>query len=1655
MERFKLSYNRSKRQKFIMVIAAILVFVTTYALILPAITIDTDTAEKEPGMVLADENAAEIEAAQMPAVSLKETVGDFTVSVEADAGVFPVNTSLVVNEQQNEVLLPLLEATVESKVDRYDAVQIAFEDENGDPVTPQNTYTVKMSSDAIQGSADRALVQVNNDNETASVVEAPDFTFKQVQFTADTDATFAIVEKSELTSEYLSANGSLYEVTVTYDYTAKIPEGAKLEITEYPEGSSVYETSRRAFLASAEEEQPEAENELFMDIFDLTIRGADLSIIEPASPVQVSIKRKNLPDTFDSQDGGILVQHLNESSGTPFVETMDSAVLLSGDTLTASFQTDSFSTYSLSWRSGYSNYGNSTVHYGYMENNRFVEFPSGTPAHTPEFASTNNYQSEYAYLIQDIPGYKYSSTHLSSATGTKIAPLLNRARTSNYVAAYGNYRYTTSFSTNTPNWSNLSSGSNIYVIYEPDNSQPTPGGTPTIYESEIVNPDDPAMHKTSVNNYDGTRTISLSVDGHATPVEVEKLADVIVIFDVSGSMGNDMDGNSTNVEADKRINIGKDALKKLANDLLSDEYKNKEGNPQIRMSLITFSNTAQEMPFSVLPNYLTDKDGKPMNQSDDQIIVNGSSWQPYPDMNFTSNPEKFGALVDMANAGGGTNWEQALKIANEMPVDPERETFVIFVSDGDPTFRVTRDPTAAVTDAAMESDCDENYYRAYSVFGHGSSDPYGYNYDAALIQAQSIVEQGKQLYGIAIGSVSKMERLTSEAGAGSGHSFAASNREQLEAAFEDIKTEITGHIGWSDVGVYDEITGMTNLSAKANLVGANHGVDDTDIYYTKIIKDDDGNVIQTIENWDPTAEKPTPCGLAHFNAATGALEWNMGDDFQLADNTTYVVNFKVWPNQRAIDIVTQLNNGEITLDDLPEEERNQIDVQTNGEYSVYTLRTNNDAGMTYTPTRYSKAEGTIILDSEKSLRCEDPVEPLVMQTMPLRVHKEFSDSFGDETGDGVGADRPSEVVLYLQRREIGVPNAQWEDVNIFEQPDGTRSNKIVLNDANGWQTETPFYVAPGLKDADGITREVGHEYRVLEPGVDYHYELDGEKINPIMVGYDDFVERDYDPALVELRDVYVVKVYNGDIDESTDLSAINVVKGGINLKKYVIDGTGEVIPNNTESFTIKGWILDPEGNPYTFDPALDDRADKSLRATDATPLFKQHQNDPVPYHFYDANNQRVIYKGHFADTSDIEFTIKSGEQIRFPILPIGSTYSFWEVDDNGMPTGYMLDSAVGVVQENLPDPSTGQYSFVNSADTSLYPVTDENNHITGFISGNKLQVLEFRNRLVRPGSIIIKKTVTKSDGETELWPDDQFTFTGRIRNGSSGVTVPYIIKDKNGAEVSHGTFTNTYSNNSISFRLRAGEYIEIQDVPNNATYRFEEAALAADSGYSFVSVSGTASSAVGANVANPPTVPANNPRRMQGTMHSNEEHDILYTNMISQDPTELRILKVDASDSSVKVSGATFMLYTDPNHTTTAVDYRGDPIGEITTGANGIGYIGNIWPGTYYLVETHPPDHYLPLSDHVIINVGNDGAVTVTNPDNAAATGNGSVPAINGLVTVAIPNTHEHTEPLPHTGGPGTPLIYISGGLLILAAALIYIFSFRRRKGGKRRPEFP
>ena len=1632
LEHFKLRYTRSKRQKLIMTIAAFLVFVTTYALILPAITIDIDTAENEPGM------SVDSEGLYLPALSINKDIEDTKVSIDAKDGVFPEGTTMSLSKPKSDGLRYLLESAVKGTISKYEAIGVEFKDGDGNKVEPHNKYDVKIITDFLKEYDGYKLVQVSGDK--AKVIKDSEFTYKQVKFTSDAQTAFAMVEMSDVQSKYLTASSDKYDVKLTYDYKANIKDGSTLEVKDISKDSFEYQTAMKSFEAEQNEET------LFEDMIDITIRDSGGKEIEPEGAVSVSVTRKNLPDSFDSRTGGLTVQHLNETGENPVVENMDSASVVQAGALTASFSTNSFSTYYLQWRQ----YGTSgstrtvNVHYGYMNNGRFVEFPNGTPAQVPEFNNNNTYGTSVtsAFLIYDIPGYQYSSTHLNSSTGTAIGPRLTYANNT--------WRYSSDLTLNdNRSWTNLANGNNIYVVYEPI-EEPTQGGEAKYYTSGVEEPEDPEMHKTSENNHDGTRTITLSVDGHSTPIDVEKLADIIIVFDNSNSMNGTMaNGKEANVPvANRRLTQSLNAMRNFADTLLSEEFENKDGNPLVRMSLVSFNDKGQVSRLS---------------QSDASIPgENGGYWQPYPDYYFTSDPDKFYNMIPKT-AIGGTNWEHALQLANRMEVDPERETYVIFVTDGEPTFRMSRTPEGVnpVTDSTLVSDTYEGYnyghYMKDAVYGKGYDDPNRYNYLAAVNEGKSIVDQGKKLYCIGISDdVQSLNDFVVDTGAGAGHAYSVYSQQDLEDAFSDILVDIQGSAGWSDVHVTDGITSMTNLVAKSQIVGTSN-----EITYRKVYTDGRGNVVRTVENWDPTSEG---CGEAAYNPETGAMEWNMGEDFQLQNNVTYEVSFKVWPNQHALDIVTQLNNGEITLNDLTAEERSQISKETSGDYSVYTLKTNTDVGMSY---RSSQITGDTVTLGEEPIvvQCLDEVEPLVMQTMDLQVSKLFADSFGDETGDGIGADRPSEIVLYLEMRPVGGTDDQWEPVNLFAQPDGSLSNKIVLNDGNNWRS-TKFYVAPGLVDKDKITREVGHEFRVLEPAIDYHYELDGEVINPLLEGHenDNDPNLNYDKPLQVVKEVYVVKQYNGDTDDSLDLSALNVVKGGINLFKNVEDASGNLIYPN-EAFTFQGWILDPDGNPYIFDPANDDRTDKSKKADSSTPLFAAHQNDPIPYHFYNSSGQRTIYKGHFADTSNIIVSVRAGEQIRFPIIPIGSTFCFWEVDGNGMPTGYVLKSAEGVLQENVADPVTGTTSFVNSADTSKYPTTDSENRINGQIYGNALSKLVFTNRRVEPGKLVVRKDVVKSDLRTKIYPDETFTFTGYIRERYQyywtyryrGYSLQYNIRNKDGEIVSSGTNTNTYD---VSFNLKAGEYIEFLNVPEGAYYEFAESTSGMSADYTFVGAEASAASSTGASVTQPSV--ANN-GSVSGRMQANQEHNAVFTNRINRDPVPIQIIKVYAKDQTERINNVSFMLYSDAQHNTPATDYQGNEIGVITTGGFadeeetqplGFARIGDLWPGSYYLVETVTPAGYRPPSDHMVITVGNDGSVTLTDPDNASATGTGYVTERDGLITVAIPNTKYSDAVLPRTGGIGSTLFYISGGLLITAAAVVYIFCFRRRKGGRMEPDF-
>nr|WP_276627946.1 vWA domain-containing protein [Sharpea azabuensis] len=135
-----------------------------------------------------------------------------------------------------------------------------------------------------------------------------------------------------------------------------------------------------------------------------------------------------------------------------------------------------------------------------------------------------------------------------------------------------------------------------------------------------------------------------------TTHEVTK-ANVFVVLDLSGSM-NETAGGTT------RLKAAKSAVNSVAKTLLGKNGKNEAPNDLVEMGLVTFG-TKAETKLEKTNSLST----------------------------FTDTVNKLSTYSDYYK---GTNWEAVLAAAQNFNFGDKDKTYVIFVSDGNPTFRNTR-----------------------------------------------------------------------------------------------------------------------------------------------------------------------------------------------------------------------------------------------------------------------------------------------------------------------------------------------------------------------------------------------------------------------------------------------------------------------------------------------------------------------------------------------------------------------------------------------------------------------------------------------------------------------------------------------------------------------------------------------------------------------------------------------------------------------------------------------------------------------------------------------------------------------------------------------------------------------------------------------------
>lgn len=398
----------------------------------------------------------------------------------------------------------------------------------------------------------------------------------------------------------------------------------------------------------------------------------------------------------------------------------------------------------------------------------------------------------------------------------------------------------------------------------------------------------PEHEKTITDNGDGTYTLTLDVTGatDSSSETVNKPVDIVLVVDQSSSM-NDND----------RMENVRNAAIELANSVLADN-----GDGQVRISVVLFG------------TYTQDRDGN--------TKVGGSGW--LTSANQVANEIPSEAPNDQTGIfenGNGTNWEAGLREANNIISSsdrPDAEKYVIFLSDGQPTYRLE---DAEGHDTGMFESWAGRFFdrtsgkrvywipRLFSdgyfstsplgeigggaqvdtknvefVEGDGQNNPNGGNSDAALLWAKEIVDSGATFFSVSAesGTDDLMRSFHRQVTGSTDGFYSAGDADSLNKAFEDITSTILREASYRNVVITDTLSEyVSGVTPEGDFTDDGH-VDPRTFVYK-----------QGGETWESAPK-------ASVDPETGAITWNLGDR-TLEDGVTYSVSFKVAPNQDAFD----------------------------------------------------------------------------------------------------------------------------------------------------------------------------------------------------------------------------------------------------------------------------------------------------------------------------------------------------------------------------------------------------------------------------------------------------------------------------------------------------------------------------------------------------------------------------------------------------------------------------------------------------------------------------------------------------------------------------------------------------------------------------------
>ncbi|MGC4018060.1 MAG: SpaA isopeptide-forming pilin-related protein [Muricomes sp.] len=735
------------------------------------------------------------------------------------------------------------ETTVERSIEEIPGAQVS--EEPGAEVSAEQDTEAAQQPD-VQEPAPETTDKAGNTLEEKKDAVDETAAEKKDEATVETKET----EDKEAVAQILNYEDDNVIVNVSEVTAGAIPENASLKVVPLVKGDEKTDGQYRETEAKLQEKAETEEYDIAGFLaYDITFVDADGNKVEPNGDVKVTLDYKQAvaPEGIQeiAPDTDVTVMHLEEDAQGTVKEVVDmneSQQVKVLDTTQdkeikkAEFETSSFSVYTLTWKYGQNNKNTRTVRFHYVDTSGFAISGRTGNDETSGNKTININTSEYQI---GIPGYTYSYTTVNS--------FKNSARVSSIKGDSSSMYYNGS-----TQWSVSGSVYNVYFVYEKDGN---PGGSGPILPDPLG---DPEHHKTIKQN--GTNengiddyTISLDVIGKRTnPAPI----DILLIVDFSGSMKKNLGNENDATASQSRIGKVSNAIK-----LLKEQLQGVSEMTTVRFAMVEFNG-----PTSA-GNSETASQNSRNNGSGDASTYRG--WTEYNSFNVPTASEMYNLCV------GGTNWQAGIRQGNNVmaSANPNANQYVIFLTDGAPTFRYG----TANTDAAGDI-TSVNLNGSTRTYGTGNSDDNGHNFAAAREEytASQYLQNVTARYLInASTQDNDCTKFAQHIGAAGGV-LSGSNDTALNASFKAIADSIGVAQAYTDVVIEDKLSEYVKFSSESP------SASDIRVYA--------GNTLLSADKYTVDMNKLSN-GIVSVKILNGSA---------LENGVTYRVEFNVIPSEKAI-----------------------------------------------------------------------------------------------------------------------------------------------------------------------------------------------------------------------------------------------------------------------------------------------------------------------------------------------------------------------------------------------------------------------------------------------------------------------------------------------------------------------------------------------------------------------------------------------------------------------------------------------------------------------------------------------------------------------------------------------------------------------------------